>query len=132
MDLNKIYSPNPDNEYPNRSELDSHTDTCVAGSNTVPVYFTDHSVSVSPFIGEYAPLENVPIATVATAWDDPSCGRTILLIINEALYFGNRMEHSLLCPNQLRCNGVIVNDVPPAFGNSSSHPIILMEGIEIP
>jgi len=132
MDLNKVYSPISDNEYPNRSELDSHADTCVAGANTVPIYFTDQNVSVSPFIGEYAPLENVPIATVATAWDDLSCGRTILLIINEALYFGDRMGHSLLCPNQLRCNGVTVNDVPPVFGSNSSHSIILPEGIEIP
>jgi len=52
---------------PNRSELDSHADTCVAGSNTVPLYFTEHKASVSPFIGEYSPLPDVPIASVATA-----------------------------------------------------------------
>jgi hypothetical protein len=52
---------------PNRSELDSHADTCVAGSNTVPLYFTEHKASLSPLIGEYSPLPDVPIASVATA-----------------------------------------------------------------
>jgi hypothetical protein len=85
----------------NSTELDSHADTCAAGANTLPLWFTDVKVSVSPFIGEYAPLEDVPIASVATAWDSPVDGGTIILVINEALYFGDRMSHSLLCPNQL-------------------------------
>ncbi len=99
MDISRIYDPEPDGC--NRTELDSHADTCVAGVNTVPFWFTDHKVSVSPFIGEYAPLQDIPSTTAATAYDCPRNGSTIILIINEALYFGDRMSHSLLCPNQL-------------------------------
>jgi hypothetical protein len=73
----------------------------VAGANTIPLWYSDHKVNVSPFIGEYSPINDIPIASVAAAWDDPSTGRTIILVINEALYFGDRMEYSLLCPNQL-------------------------------
>ena len=70
MDLSRLY--NPDHDDRDRTELDSHADTCVAGSNTTPLWFTD--VSVSPFIGEYKPLKNIPIACVATAWDNPVDG----------------------------------------------------------
>jgi hypothetical protein len=65
MDLSKVYDPGDCTQ--NRSEIDSHADTCVAGANTALLWYTDHTVSVSPFIGEYKPLEDVPIATVATA-----------------------------------------------------------------
>jgi len=109
----------------NRTELDSHADTCVARANTVPLWYTDCAVSVSPFIGEYQPLSDVPIASVATAWDHPETGETYILVLNEALYFGDRMNHSLICPNQLRDFGVIVNDVPTFYDPTSSHSIIV-------
>jgi hypothetical protein len=131
MDLSKVYNPN-ELDYSNRSELDSHIDTCVAGSNTVPIWYTDHKVSVSPFIGEYVPLDDIPVASVATAWDDPLDGSTVILIINEALYFGDRMSYSLLCPNQLRFNGIIVNDTPTIFDPKSSHSIIIPGELELP
>jgi hypothetical protein len=132
MDLSIVYDPDDDDDC-NKSELDSHADSCVAGANTVPLWYTNTKVSVSPFIGEYSPLENIPIATVATAWDSPEDGSTIILIINEALYFGNRMNHSLLCPNQLRDFGLIVNDVPKSYDATSSHSIIIPDGqIELP
>jgi hypothetical protein len=125
MDLTKIYDPGDSTS--NRSELDSHVDTCVAGSNTHLLWYTDHSVSVSPFIGEYKPLKNIPIGTIATAWDNPKDGMTIILVIHEALYFGEHMPHSLLCPNQLCSNGIIINDMPQMFNSSSTHSIIIPE-----
>jgi hypothetical protein len=130
MDLSKVY--NPTELCVDRSELDSHADTCVAGSNTVPLWYTEHKVSVSPFIGEYVPLVDIPIASVAMAWDNPLDGSTIILIIHEALYFGERIEYSLLCPNQLRYNGVIVNDIPQVFDSKSSHSIIIPGQLELP
>jgi hypothetical protein len=75
MDLSKVY--NPDDYDGDRTELDSHADTCVAGVNTTPLWFTDHSAPVSPFIGEYKPLKDIPIAMVAMAWDDPVDGTTL-------------------------------------------------------
>jgi hypothetical protein len=84
MDLPKVYDPNNGN--PGRSELDSHADTCMAGANTTPMWFTEQRVSVSPFIGEYKPLDDIPIASVAMAWDNPFDGSTIILIVN-ALFF---------------------------------------------
>jgi hypothetical protein len=123
MDLSRVHNPMLD--VTNRTGLDSHADTCVAGANTVPLWYTDCAVSVSPFIGKYQPLSDVPIASVATAWDHPETGETYILVLNEALYFGDRMNHSLICPNQLRDFGVIVNDVPTFYDPTSSHSIIV-------
>lgn len=133
MDLSQVYHPDDhDEEKCNRSELDSHADTCIAGANTIPLWYSDHCVSVSPFIGEYSPINDVPIASVATAWDSPIDGSAVILVINEALYFGDRMEYSLLCPNQLRCNGLVVNDIPPVFNPGQPHSIIIPGKMEIP
>ena len=82
-----------------RCELDSHADTCVAGSNTLLVSHDDRTVSVHPYSGEYAPIDDVKIGTVATLWVDPKSGRSFILIINEALYFGNRLPETLINPN---------------------------------
>lgn len=46
-----------------------------------------------------------------TAFDDDK-GRTHLLVINEALYFGQSMDHSLINPNRIRMFGYKVNDDP--------------------
>jgi hypothetical protein len=133
MDLSQVYGPELyDDTSPNHSKLDSHADTCVAGANTIPLWYTDQRVNVSPFIGDYTPIADVPIASVATAWDDPTNGRTIILVINEALFFGERMTYLLLCPNQMRCNGLIVNDVPPLFNPDFPHSIVIPGKLELP
>jgi hypothetical protein len=107
-------------------ELDTHADTCVAGSNTVVLDLTGKSVSVSPFCETaYDSIEDVPIATVATAYDCPLTGRVYVLVINEALYFGDQMHHTLLCPNQLRANGLKVDDCPKQYDKSSTHSIMV-------
>jgi hypothetical protein len=130
MDLSKIY--NPDHSDENRAELDSHADTCVDGANTIPLWFTEHHASVSPFIGEYKPLKDIPIASVAISWDNPVDGSTVILVINEALYFGNHMPYSLLCPNQLPHNGINVNDTPKIFNSASSHSITIPGKLDLP
>jgi hypothetical protein len=54
----------------------------------------------------------VPVATVATAWDDPDTSQTFILIIHQALYFGSQLDHSLINPNQIRVTGIGVCDDP--------------------
>jgi len=44
--------------------LDSHADTCAAGSNFVPLEnlkTVTHHVSVSPFSDDYEPIHDVPL-----------------------------------------------------------------------
>ena len=55
-----------------------------------------------------------------------------MLVIYEALYFGDDLKDSLLDPNQLRAAGVIVNDAPQQFDATSSHSISVSGTLEIP
>jgi hypothetical protein len=91
-----------------RCEMDSHADTCVAGSNCVVLEYTGRSAEVEAYSPDY-PSKQIPIATVATAYDCPTSGATYVIIINEALYFGDFLPFSLLSPNQLRDNDVHVD-----------------------
>ena len=52
----------------------------------------------------------------ATAYDCPDTGQTYILVINEGLYFGTSMSHSLINPN-LRHFGTIVQDNPYSNDN---------------
>jgi hypothetical protein len=51
-----------------RTELDSHADSCVACRNTLLVYDDGRRVIVHPYSGEYKPIQDVSIATVANLW----------------------------------------------------------------
>jgi hypothetical protein len=82
-------------------ELDTHADTCVAGSNCIVLEETSQTVNVSAFTDTHEPLTNVPIVTAATAYDDEATGTTYILILGQAIYLGGHMKNSLICPNQL-------------------------------
>ncbi|CAJ1929560.1 unnamed protein product [Cylindrotheca closterium] len=58
------------------------------------------------------PPTNVPIMSGATAFDCPQTGNTFILIINEALYYRNRLDHSLINPNQVQSFGIPLWDNP--------------------
>ena len=94
------------------NETDSNADTCCLGRNFALLNPTERTADVYPYDSAYEPLHNVPIASAATAWDDQESGETWLLIINEGLFYGNKLDHSLLNPNQLRNHGIVYNDNP--------------------
>jgi hypothetical protein len=92
------------------NEMDSNADTCCAGSNFILLSLTRRTADVFPYDSRYEPLLNVPIVTAATAYDDPDTGQTYILVLNECLYYGNKLKHSLINPNQLRFGGTAVWD----------------------
>jgi len=92
-------------------ELDSHADTCCLGANFVPLYFTGKVCDVSTFLDSIPAQENIEVCTGATAYKDAN-GETIILVVNEALWMGNRMNYSLLNPYQIRSTGLSLNDDP--------------------
>ncbi|KAI2502129.1 hypothetical protein MHU86_12359 [Fragilaria crotonensis] len=92
-----------------RCEMDSHADTCVAGSNCVILEYTGSTAEVEAYSPDY-PSKQGPIATVATAYDCTTSATTYVLIINEALYLGDSLSFSLLSPNQLRDNDVLIDE----------------------
>ena len=71
-----------------RTSLDSHADTCCAGPNFKVIELSGEKVNLFPFSEKLSTVKDIPIATVATIWEDPHTGEMWLLIIHEALYFG--------------------------------------------
>jgi hypothetical protein len=95
-----------------KNELDTRADTICAGTNFCCLRPTGMTCSVQGFHQSFAPIPEVPVATVATAWDDQTTGQTYILIIHQALYFGMQLDHSLINPNQIRVTGIPVCDDP--------------------
>ena len=60
---------------------------------------------MSPFLPEYMEQTNVPICTGVTALKIYS-GEVVILEFGQGLWFGNRMEKSLINPNQCRKFGI--------------------------
>jgi len=96
--FSKVATTSPDTV--SRIEMDNHADTTCFGKNFTAVSFTGTSCEVLTFSKEYKSLENIPVATAATAWDNPETGETIILVYNQGLWFGNTLEESLINPNQ--------------------------------
>ena len=91
--------------------MDNHADTHCLGKNCRPISFTSEECSVAPFLSEYSEVTNVPIGTGATAYTLTS-GEVIILLFGQGLWFGNRMERTLINPNQCRAYGVSICDDP--------------------
>eukprot|EP00957_Ditylum_brightwellii_P129940 9911289-Ditylum_brightwellii.AAC.1 len=64
---------------------------------------------VYPFYAKYESIQNVPVIQAVTAYDD-SNENTHLLVINEAFFFGDEMNDTLINPNQIHMYGHMVND----------------------
>ena len=85
---------------------------------------------MQPYSETYSPTHNVPIVHAATAFQCQHTGQTYILIMNECLWMGKTMQHSLINPNQLRHFGTKIRDDP-----TSRHPMCLVSpdrDIEIP
>lgn len=85
--------------------------TCVLGVNFKILEYTSRAAQVFGFDKSSGSTE-VPIVTGATAYGDLQSGETYILVFNESLFFGARLDHSLLNPNQIRHYGVPVWDNP--------------------
>jgi len=68
-----------------RTELDSHANMDVVGSNCIVVHNTGKSAQVSPFTSDLGALQNVPIDDAAVAYDCPVSGETTVFIVSNAL-----------------------------------------------
>ena len=65
-----------------------------------------------PYDSSYEPLANVPIVTGATAWTDTVTSITYILVFHESLFYGPKLDHSLINPNQVRHHNVDFWDNP--------------------
>ena len=74
-----------------------------------PIFWTGHECSVSPFLSEYSEQLHIPICTGATSYTLDT-GEVIILILGQGLWFGSRMDKSLINPYQCRSYGVALCD----------------------
>jgi hypothetical protein len=95
-----------------RCELDTHADTCVAGPNFQLNEYTGDFCDVTPYSTDYQPLTNIPIVNASTAFTDDTTGETVIFRFNQVLWYGSRLEMSLINPNQIRYSGIVVSDDP--------------------
>ena len=81
------------------NECKTNADTCCLGKNFLVLHSTYRTADVYAYDTSIQPIENVPFVTAATAFDDPTSGATFILVFNEALYNGEKLDHSLINPN---------------------------------
>ena len=107
-----------------RNEMDTLADTSCAGKNWIPLLFSGTVVNVCGYNGKEADT-SVPLATCATKVTTES-GIPYILICPQMLYFGPKLDQSMIIQNQLRMSGTIVKDHQQplhTFQNSRSHSL---------
>ena len=91
--------PNPTTpETISQNELDTHVDTCCAGTNWALMKYTGEICEVSPFLNTYDPVKEIPVARCCTVWTSEESGEEYLLVGDQMLWFGNSLENSLINP----------------------------------
>ena len=123
------------------TELDSHADSPVVGRYCKILEDTGRKATVSGFTSELGKPMTVPVVNAAVAYDCDITGRTLILVICNALYFQN-MEENLIPPFMMRLAGIEVDECPkflaknPSennhsmfFPDSSTRIPFLLEGI---
>ena len=106
--------------------IDSHADTtCVNKHAFVESIVEGLYVDAVPFDDSIGKMANLPIVHAIYAYDDPESLQTFLLRFNNAIYIKN-MKNALLCPNQAREYGVVVEDVPPHLDHTGSGSFSIM------
>ena len=100
----------PNTEAP--ADIDNHADAHCMGANFAPLYFTGYTCDVAPFSSEHKSMKDVKIGSGATACDDPITGKTYILVLHQASWFGERLSNSLINPNQCRAYGISLCDDP--------------------
>ena len=112
------------------NEMDTLADTSYAGRNWTVVEYTGKACDVYGFTKDGEPQKGIPIATCATVVVDPKTGQDVMLIGHEMLYFGEKLDRTLLNQNQLRYAGIKVKDDPTVAGNEGFG--IFLDDIIIP
>jgi len=92
--------------------MDSRADTCCLGKNFRHDGETGDVCNVRGFHGSFDTLTDVPIVRGVTGWTDQTTGQSYLLYVNQGLWFGDKLDHSLWNPNQIRHFGIPVSDDP--------------------
>ena len=111
-----------------QTELDSHADTCVVGSETALITQDfGRQVKVTGFDGTKS--ANAKTVTGVLGYVDPGTGDRFMLVVHQAILVPH-MTANLLGLMQLRDNGILVNDEPKhmALNPTDDHHCIIIPG----
>ena len=123
-----------DKFYGTRLGFDSWADTSCAGRHAfVDSFVEGKSVNATGFSGTLGSINDLPIANVIYAFDQPD-GETILLENFNAIYLGEKMEDSLINPIQCEENNVKIDMRPKHFypNQSNCQSVTFDDGTQIP
>jgi hypothetical protein len=104
-----------------RCEMDSRANTVCAGENFIPLFHHGTECDVSGYSDELGTMKNIPVTTVATEIDDVKSHKTHIFIVTFDLYFGPKIKQYLICLNQCREGGTIIDECPRQFNPASKH-----------
>eukprot|EP00978_Attheya_sp_CCMP212_P048981 scaffold599524_cov63-Attheya_sp.AAC.1 len=110
------------------TETDSHADTSVVSKECLVFHDIEIPVNVSGFDSSLGTVNDRSVVSAALAYDDPTTGEVIILVIHQAIYIPT-MDHKLVCPMQLRMNEVMMDDCPNVL---HSDPMDEMNAIKLP
>ena len=104
------YQHQPQSTLHGRIELDTLANTTVLGLNCAVLSYMGKECEVSPYSSQYEAVQNVPVVTGVSVWTNAADGTAYLLIFHESLSMGDKLDHTLVNPNQLWAYGVSVQD----------------------
>ena len=101
------------------TEMDSHTNMAVVGSNATKIQDTGHYADVNAFANDVGQMKRDPIKDMAIAYDFPYQKKTFLFIIKNVLHVPS-MNHNLIPPFILDEAGLEVYTKPKIHSKSLS------------
>ena len=107
------------------TELDSHANMAVAGANVLIISKSGLVATVTPFLADLPPMDDIEIGDVAMAYDNPRTGVTYILVMRNALLIPT-MDHNLIPPFLIREAVLFLDETPklhaptPSVTNHSS------------
>jgi hypothetical protein len=93
------------------TELDSHANMAVAGSETTVIARSGMFANVTPFSKDLPAMDMVEIGDVAMCYDDPISLITYILVMKNVLLIPS-MGHNLIPPFLIREAGLLLDENP--------------------
>ena len=81
------------------NEIDMIAYTCCLGYNFTVLKMTSRTADLYPYDTSCKPLYNLLIVSGTTTVMDSITGNLFIMVINEGLYYGKKLNHSLIHPN---------------------------------
>ena len=90
------------------NNLNMNSDTFFLGSKFRVLLMASITANVYQYYLSYKPLYNVPIVLGSTTVTNSITGNSFIMVLNKAIYYSNKLHHSIINPNILRFYGTMV------------------------